>query len=54
VQGRQVATLVHDQLFEAGEHRIAWRAEGTPAARGLYFVRIRTGADEWRQAVVRV
>jgi hypothetical protein len=54
-EGHLVATLSRQQPLETGKHRLTWRATpGAPTAQGLYFVRIRTEAGEWRQALVRV
>jgi hypothetical protein len=47
VQGRRVATLV-DAVEDAGEHTISWGGrgdDGTLAASGLYFLRLRAGGD---------
>lgn len=40
--GRQV-TVIRDQFFSAGSHRIPW--EGTSMPSGLYFVRLILGAE---------
>jgi hypothetical protein len=56
VQGREVAMIARGQAFEAGEHRVVWsesKATGRVAP-GVYFVRLRTDAGEWRQPLVRM
>ena len=48
VLGRRVATLV-DARMDAGRHGLTWSgrdAAGRPGAAGLYFLRVRAGAEE--------
>ncbi len=48
VLGRRVATLA-DGAMEAGRHRLVWDgggSDGRPGAAGVYFLRVRAGAEE--------
>jgi len=51
--GRRVRTLV-DGPLPAGSHQAAWDGtarDGSPAAGGVYFLRLRTGASTWTSKV---
>jgi len=54
VRGRRIATLV-DARFEAGRHRLAWDGRdgaGRPGAAGVYFLRLRAGAEEQSRKIL--
>ena len=53
VAGRRVG-LVHDGPMPAGEHAIAWSADGRgrEAAAGVYFIRLRAGSRSVTQRLV--
>jgi cytochrome c peroxidase len=57
VQGREVAVLARNQMFEAGEHRVLWQKQTHSTGKiapGLYFVRLRANTGEWRRPLVRL
>jgi choice-of-anchor B domain-containing protein len=56
VAGRRVAVLV-DQRLEAGSHRLVWDGrtrEGRECAAGVYFLRLRAGAEERTSKILRI
>jgi hypothetical protein len=56
LQGRQVATPLAG-MREAGNHEVVWDGRwqnGDRAEAGLYFVRLRTAGQEWRERLVRI
>ena len=55
VGGRRVAELVDEAAVPSGEHRTTWSGRddgGAPLARGVYFVRLRTGTGALVRHVV--
>lgn len=53
VGGREVARLA-DQPLPAGEREFAWDAPTADAGAGVYFVRMRAGADHAERRIVRL
>jgi hypothetical protein len=57
VLGREVRSIVNRQRTSAGPHVMIWDGhanDGRTVANGMYFVRLRAGAESWQRAVLRV
>jgi hypothetical protein len=55
--GREVARLADDEPFAAGYHGLRWdgrAGSGAPAASGIYFLRVRSGAWTAQRKLVMV
>ncbi len=55
--GREVRRVARGLWLEAGRQSLAWdgrRGEGSEAAAGVYFIRLRTDAGHWTRPVVRM
>ena len=50
VNGREVATLVTNEVLAAGQHMRSWAAQNT--ASGVYFYRIITGDFQETQKMI--
>lgn len=56
VMGRRVAVLV-DERMDAGAHRLEWDGrsrDGRECAAGIYFLRLRAGAEELSRKILRL
>jgi hypothetical protein len=51
-QGRQVAILAEQQLFDVGEQELVWQAEGMPS--GIYFITLRSADHTATEKVVKL
>lgn len=50
VMGRQIRTLIADEIFTAGTHQMEWDGrtdDGKVAGSGVYFVRLRAANQQW-------
>ena len=57
VQGRRVRVLAEESLLEAGSHPITWDGAddgGAPVPAGVFFVRVRAGAETLLARAVRL
>jgi flagellar hook assembly protein FlgD len=57
VLGREVRPIARGVSLAAGPQSLRWdgrRADGSPAAAGVYFLRLKTEAATWTRPVIRV
>jgi len=49
ILGRRVETLIHNELLEPGQYKIAWNADQN--ASGIYFIRLQHGSKIKHQKI---
>jgi flagellar hook assembly protein FlgD len=57
VSGREVRGIAHGSRFTAGVHELRWDgrdANGSAAASGIYFIRIRAGHESAVKRIVKL